>query len=477
MNPPDPQAELRELCDRLLDGDCTAAQRARLEALVLGDAALRRLYVELMHQHAALRQCASRLGDLPLAEVLKTLPEATRAKLIPFPSARRWLRLAAAVAVGVGVWWLVPRPGAKPLATLVETNGARWENSSLPTVPGSALHAGRLRLAEGVARVVFQSGAEVSLEGPAELELTGPNACHLRSGALTAHVPEQARGFVVGTAHARLIDHGTDFGISADAAGRAQVQVLQGEVELEHERSGEKLRLLTRESAAITGERFTEARAEEGESDRYAFLRPPPTGQRPTLALTTAGGSGDAAYVASPGTIRHFSDTLLLIKNAPDMAFRRKAFLRFDLAPLRARRVADAALTLNFEATGFGYASLTGTCEFAVYGLTDEAQDRWTADTLTWENAPAFDPAAGAVDLTRAVKLGSFSTPRGVVSGSYSIGGAALADFLNADANRQATLIVVRETSETTRNSAVHGFAGNRHPTLAPPTLRLTLGE
>ena len=483
MNPPD---ELRALCDRLLDGDFTAEDRTRLEALVRGDAGLRRLYVETMHQHAALRQSASRFSEGPLAEVLRG-PESADAP----PSGRGstggnilrprlggpWWKLAAGLAIGAAVWWLAPQAAPPPLATLVETHGARWENSALPTAPGSALHAGRLRLAEGVARIVFQSGAQVSLEGPAELELRGPNECYLHTGALTAHVPEPARGFVVATAYARLIDHGTDFGISADASGRGEVQVLSGEVELQHGRSGEIRRLGTRESAALTPERLAGARGSESEPDRYAFLRASAAARPPTLTLTTAGGTGAAADVASPGTSRHFSDTLLLVKNAPETAFRRKACLRFDLAPLRARRVREAALTLNFEATGFGYASLTGACTFAVYGVTDEAQDAWSPETLAWENAPAFSPEAGAVDATRAVPLGTFTIPRGVVAGTYAIAGRALADFLNADANRQATLVVVRETSEAGRNSAVHGFAGNRHPTLAPPTLRLALEE
>ena len=128
---PDSQTELRELCNRLLDREFTAQDRARLEALVLGDPALRRLYVEIMHQHASLRQSATRLGDVPLAEVLKTLPGEPISKVIRFPS---WpLQIAAAVALGVAIWLFVPRPAEKPLATLVETNGARWDNSSLPT--------------------------------------------------------------------------------------------------------------------------------------------------------------------------------------------------------------------------------------------------------------------------------------------------------------------------------------------------------
>jgi hypothetical protein len=441
--------------------------------LVLGDAAMRALYVELMHQHAALRQSASRLGDVRLSDVLSTLPDEPGAKVIRFP---RWpLQLAAAVALGFAIWWFAPRRAEKPLATLVETNGARWDNSSLPTVPGSPLKAGRLRLESGVARLVFQSGAEVSLEGPAELELQGPNTCFLHTGALTAHVPEQARGFTVATAHAQLIDHGTDFGISADPGGRGQVQVLKGEVELRHERSGETRRLATHESASITPDRLTQIPAAEGEPDRYAFLRPNGAPHPSTLTLTTAGGSGDAAYISSPGSRIHNSDTLLLVKNSPTESYRRKAYLRFDLAPLRERRVAEASLTLNFEATGFGYASLTGECTFAVYGLIDNTQDDWSAETLSWESAPAFSPDAGTVDTTRAVKLGTFTTPRGVVSGTFAIEGQSLADFVNADSNRRATLIVVRETSEAGNNAAVHGFAGNHHPTLAPPTLKLTL--
>jgi hypothetical protein len=384
------------------------------------------------------------------------------------------MQVAAGIAIGLAVWLFSTQTADKGLATIVETNGARWENSSLPTAPGSELAAGKLRLADGVARIRFQSGAEVSLEGPAELEITGSNSCFLQTGALVAHVPEQARGFAVGTLNAKLIDHGTDFGISTDQSGRAQVQVMQGEVELQHDRSGETLRLLTKESVGVTADRFAPNTRADGEPDRYAFLRSEKTA-RPELLITSAGGKGDAAYVVSPNSPLHSSDTLLLLKNAPTKSFLRRAYVRFDLTPVQSRNVADAALMLNFEATGFGYASLTGDCTFAVYGLTADAEDQWSGDTIAWESAPAFTEDAGSVDLSKAVKLGTFTMPRGVMSGAYGISGPSLAEFLNADANRLATLIIVRETSEPKPNGAVHGFAGNRHPTLAPPTLRLVL--
>ena len=468
MNPP---SEILTLCDRLLDGQLTADELARLEALVLTNADARREYVEYLHLHAGLRQSASRIGDAPLSDVLEAMPAPGR---IIRPRFASWGKIAAALMLGGGIWSAFAfRAADRPIAHLVEVKAARWESSSLPTQPGSALQRGRLHLAEGLARIVFRSGAEVSLEGPAELELIDGNACFLHGGALVAHVPEPARGFRVGTAHAQLIDHGTDFGISADAAGRAQVQVLAGDVELRHRRSGETLRLATRQSASVTAERLSARGQEMDEPDRNAFTR---AESRPaTVTLTSAAGAGDAAYVVSPNSPTHFSETLLLLKNTPPATYRRKALLRFDLAALPPGRIAEATLTLNFEATGFGYASLLGPSTFAVYGVIDDTQDAWTAASLNWENAPAFSAEAGTADPRHAVKLGTFAMPAGVASGAYSISGEALARFLAADVNRHATLVVVRESQERQQNSAVHGFAGNHHPTLAPPTLRLVL--
>src|SRR5580698_10246789 len=87
MNSPSNSRDtLLALCDRLLDGDFTAEDRAQLESLVLGDTELRRLYVELLHQHAALRQSASRLGSKSLAETLGSLSEPSEIVAMPSPS-------------------------------------------------------------------------------------------------------------------------------------------------------------------------------------------------------------------------------------------------------------------------------------------------------------------------------------------------------------------------------------------------------
>ena len=481
-SPSDSRDSLLALCDRLLDGDFTVEDRAQLESLVLGDAEMRRLYVEILHQHAALGQSASRLGSKSLSDMLGSLSEPSKSVAMPSPpfgitriSLYRFAPIAALLLIGGGLALFAVFTRKPAVARLADVKEARWESSSVPTEPGANLGAGRLRLAAGTARIVFRSGAEVSLEGPADLELLASNACFLHSGALVAHVPEPAHGFQVRTESARLIDHGTDFGVSADASGHAQVQVLQGDVEIQHPATGGNLRVTTHQSASLTPEHVSSGRLEESEPDRYAFARIEHPAKRAVLTLTTSTGTGDAAYAVSPNSPLHYSDTLLLVKNSPEEHYLRKAFLRFDLSALRSRRVADAALTLNFEASGFGYATLSPECTFALYGVTDDSQNDWSAANLTWENAPAFRPDGGSVDATRAVKLGTFTMPPGVVSGAYGVNTPELAAFLTRDTNHRATLVVVRETSVAKSNAAVHGFAGNRHPTLAPPTLRLTL--
>jgi hypothetical protein len=477
MNSPEPADDLRELCNRLLDGNLSSADRVRLESLVRGEARLCELYVELMHEHVAVQHHASMLREQlrPVSPTAEMSP--AREPGGPSKTLLRWLAIAAAVVATAGIATLAAQQRDRSFADLVEATGARWSSSSLPTAPGSKLGQGRLRLDAGVARIVFRSGAEVRLEGPAELELVDRNGCFLHAGVLTAHVPEQARGFRVGTTNAQLIDHGTDFALSAQPDGAAQARVLNGLVELRHERTGQSLRLGTRESARVTAERFLGAHTTETEATAYPLpLREEPyTISENTVILSSAAGRGDAVYVVSPNSTLNHSNVLLLLKNhSTDAKHQRKAYVRFDLQPLGARRVIDAALTLNFESTGLGYASLTDACTFAVYGVTDESQDEWQSETLRWETAPAFSADPGAADVSRATQLGKFVLPRGVVSGSFGVSGEALARFLNTDRNRLATLIVVRETVLGPYKAA-HGFAGNRHPALAPPTLKLVL--
>jgi hypothetical protein len=366
--------------------------------------------------------------------------------------------------------WMSKAP-TQEMAVMIETQGARWESSTLPTEPGSVLGPGRLRLVEGLARLRFARGADVTLEGPAELELIHGQLCRLHRGSLVAHVPEQARGFSVLTPSVTLIDHGTDFGISTDETGHANVQVMQGEVELRHSNGAPPLRLTTREMAAITPEHLLPAMPLEGEPRRSSTLM---ESAAFTTEITSRTGRGAAVYVSEPRAERNQSSTLLLLKHCAEPGYGRKVLLRFDLAALSAAAaISQAKINLSLAPSGYGYASHGGDSRVVVYALTDDAADLWNASALSWDSQPAFDPSAGRVDESKAVRVGEFIVPRGVQTGQFSIEGAPLVERIKADSNRLLTLILVRENRIEESGGLVLGIAGDQHPTLPPPTLRL----
>ena len=85
-------------------------------------------------------------------------------------------------------------------------------------------------------QVEFFCGASVVLEGPAELELVSSTAARFLRGRLRAQVPPAARGFQIDVDGMKVVDLGTEFGLSVSPAG-SDVQVFDGEIELHREGS------------------------------------------------------------------------------------------------------------------------------------------------------------------------------------------------------------------------------------------------
>jgi hypothetical protein len=193
--------------------------------------------------------------------------------------------------------------------------------------------------------------------------------------------------------------------------------------------------------------------------------------------ISTATGRGKDAYVQPLYPSEHSSDILLLVKNTKDLTslYKRKAYIGLDLSSVKGMRIVDAQLSVTFTPTGMGFASEVPDATFTVYGLTDETLDDWNERTMRWKDAPANRPGGNEVDPAKTIKLGTFEVPQGALEGTRSISGKPLVDFLNADTNGIATFILVRETPGSGRSDLVHGFAAKRHPSLPPPTLKLTL--
>ena len=68
------------------------------------------------------------------------------------------------------------------------------------------------------------------LQGPAELVLVSGSEARLVHGTLTARVPTPARGFTILSPRGKVVDLGTEFGLSVDDEGDTTVRVFDGQV-------------------------------------------------------------------------------------------------------------------------------------------------------------------------------------------------------------------------------------------------------
>ncbi len=485
---PQQKCQLLELVERSLSGDLDEAARTEMNETLRSSPEARTLYAQAMHQHAALKLDGRLTRELaePVTSMSGEVGATGRAV-----KSRPLLRVAAAAAVlaAVGVSaWMLPRGGSvkemaqtgpKTIATVIKARGCKWAGSTLPTAEGSRVTAGTLELAEGIATVKFDSGAEVVMEAPATLELVDAMACRLVKGTLVADVPPSAIGFVVDTPDAKVVDYGTRFGVSAGEDGKYLVQVLEGLVEV-NPKSANEPKMLKAGEKVDTGVRASQ-------------VRPPQPGQEPPRwqpqtildagggwrVISTAYGRGKDSYIqSSEKSQRTFGDDpYFRVKHstlAPDL--NRRGYIGFDLEKFAGQTIEDAELVLSIEPSDLGFATLVPDSSFAVYGVTDESSDDWDEHGISWKGAPAHDPTQKdrhLPDLKNAVLLGRFHIDQGVSRGTRTLRGQALVDFLRQDTNGIVTFIICRVTDETTRDGLVHAFATKENGSNMPPLLRV----
>ncbi len=217
------------LCDRVISGEASAFELARFRETLRRAPELMDAYIRQMRIH-------SRLEGAVFAGRAVSRPY----RLATGPSGRaRALRLGAAAAAvmlaGAAVWQAVRESAAPgggggaltgaPPVCVVRQAGAK--GLRLPSrLPGEA------SLAAGRVTVRLDSGALVTLFGPARLRLKDGMRVALTSGRLMADIGPEAVGFTVETHNARIWDLGTLFGVEA-RAGVSDVYVFEGQVMVE----------------------------------------------------------------------------------------------------------------------------------------------------------------------------------------------------------------------------------------------------
>lgn len=222
--------ELTALCGALADNRLSNPEKERLNHFLRTSEEARQYYLRHAALSASLFSYAAELqSDAPA-------PMPVRKRLLPRPVV--WAAAAALAAIAGFVYLKPVADTAKPEAPVADnavvalmsgTKDCEWSGPPMPA--GAALKAGqKLQLTKGTAEITFDSGAQVTLDGPASLVVSSAWDASLESGTLNATVPEEAAGFRVNNKAVEVVDHGAEFSMTADASS-AEILVLKGAVE------------------------------------------------------------------------------------------------------------------------------------------------------------------------------------------------------------------------------------------------------
>lgn len=475
MNDTERWKRYQELRHRVLDRMADSDQVAEFEQLILSDTEIKRDFAEMLHQESAL----SIRGEERSGKSEAHFDRLQSVSPAPAATEHHWFRyaiLAASMILMVSTAVVVLRERKiKPVVMLTSTQNCQWGATTLATMPGQALPPGRLVLTSGIAELKFPL-VDVTMEGPADVEILSADRCLVRSGRIYAKVHPGGEGFVVETPTSELTDQGTVFAVNVSPQGTSDLQVFDGLVDAKHLGSGKTIEVRPESGLRLSHDK-TESLDASFESLALENLPAPPLDDLRRIQISTAVGHGHDGYViagAERATTR--SEGMLLVKETPVddrlVPWRRRAYMHFDLSTLNGGTIREAKLQLQGAATGLGYLAITPDTTFAVYGLTDEAAEDWNSDSLTWAHSPGFLGEGKEINPAATVLLGRFTVPKANTTDVFSIDGEKLSDFLKADTNGGATMILVSETAGPGECYA-HGFASSRHRDLQPPTLRL----
>ena len=442
-----------------LDGSLTEAEHTELDEWLKTDDDNMRLFTDAAMFEQQIQSAIVAVEEQPAAASFDASAGAAQPRVF---SRRAFAVFAAALVVILALVFWSQHPVDKTFATLEQTRAALWESGDLPTAEGSRLERGTLRLAEGLATLRFDSGAEVVLEAPATLILTDATNCELTQGTAVSDIPESALGFRIKTPSADVVDYGTRFAVSVhEETGETHTQVIEGRVQVEYAQSDKVVELTTGQRNTVIGETLSAATDDAEHEHQTIAVKPVDHGPDWTLLEPVKD-----AYTGNNED--HNSDVLLLVKKViRDGRVNRIAYIGFDLKDINQQRIEEAELLLYFAPTGWGLASHMPDATFSVYGMVGDATD-WDESILHKDRFPA------ALGTPEVVLLGSFTIPQGVQKGRFRVRAEALSEFLRTHPTSEISLKVVRDTvARDNGGTLVHGFASRRHPVLPPPTLAI----
>jgi len=251
-------SEFDRLMARLVEGDASPEDIAKLEEYLDGKPDAQRRYVHYIDLHQELHHWArSELNTQFEAERscglanVNPASSGSKSQIATYLTVATSLSLLLALGLGIGLW-MYSQSGDEQtaiahsddsdsvatvkqfddgIAVLASALDAEW-SSIAPPEPGSILSPGELKLIDGLIRVEFYNGVQLLVEGPADLDIHSVSKVICREGRLRSLVPPNATGFTVLTPQFELVDLGTEFGVTVDSDGRADAHVFDGQVDL-----------------------------------------------------------------------------------------------------------------------------------------------------------------------------------------------------------------------------------------------------
>jgi hypothetical protein len=209
----------------------------------------------------------------------------------------RWRWAAAAMlALGAAAWWTIRQDA--PEAYIVRMESVTWDASRGSPKVGDKLESRRLQLESGLVELKFDRGATVIVEGPADFEVLGAQHAYLHRGRAVTRLVKGTKGFILDSPRGRLVDQGTEFGVSVGSSGDTEVHVLEGKVEAvpTHQQA---VQLSVNQAA-----RLTPQHVEQFAADAVGFitdLPPTSTGTLDFLHWSFDEGRGEVSYNTGHG--------------------------------------------------------------------------------------------------------------------------------------------------------------------------------
>ena len=235
-------AELKKLVNNYVAGDISPEEHQALQQELKSDPQARAAFREMVDLEASLRTWAT---DSPAAPMHRP-DESVRRESGLGRRTYAILAIAASIAlIAVSGWlWrqlsepsreqIVERPRdttgdtITQLGTISQQEDCVWSPPHMLST-GSRFSVGPLSLVSGIAELKFDSGTNIVMQGPCELQLASADTAQLLTGNVVVHVTELSDGFTLKTPDATIIDEGTEYAVSLDDEA-TEVHVFDGSV-------------------------------------------------------------------------------------------------------------------------------------------------------------------------------------------------------------------------------------------------------